>query len=186
MVSKLRAYFFRKDLENFKQSDVPEPSKRNSSLLFVLDATKTNIIEALDNINSQFKNVPFRIYYLVYDPSGKVENKSNIFTYTKKDLSWNKTLLKPQDMSLLKQAHHLVIFSQKKFKKDFEFIAKAVSANLNIGYQENADTYNLDLAIDQKEEDLPKFLEELKTLIPELLKRHSLKKTVKSQLDVSL
>jgi len=95
-------------------------------------------------------------------------------------------LLKPQDMSLLKQAHHLVIFSQKKFKKDFEFIAKAVSANLNIGYQENADTYNLDLAIDQKEEDLPKFLEELKTLIPELLKRHSLKKTVKSQLDVSL
>ena len=184
-MKKIKAYFFQKDLEEFKKLGVGKPTQRTSSILFVIDNQNQKAGAMIDRINTLMSSSKFRRYFLIYDPSNQLGEANKHSSYTKKDLNWRSGFSNLDAISLLKQAHHLVLFPQNIYRADFKFIAEASCSNFRIGHQAQALNYGLDIGFDLKNDSISEFIQQLSIVSPDLLERKGKKKSVLEKIDKS-
>lgn len=181
-MNRLKAYFFQKDLEEFKKSSKAKPTKRTSSLLFVLDNESRSAANLIKQINTLTASSKYRKYFLIHDPSGELEEKSSQQIFTKKDLNWRSGFKNLEAIQILRKAHHLIIFPQDVTRKEFEFISKAAASNFKIGHLKQSEIYELDIALSPGKDTIEDFINQINTYLPELINRDSGKSKEAKQL----
>lgn len=183
-MKRIKAYFFKKELEEFIKPGVSSPSKRTGSILFILEHRDGNLNDRVGQITKLIKGSGFRIYFLIFDATNQLTSDGNLHIYNKKDLSWYNGFANKEILNILKQAHHLVVFPQNIFRPDFQFIAHAAASNFKIGHQDLAIDYKLDIGFEVSNDDIPNFIHQLFQISPDLLERGARKKLAKDKVEV--
>ena len=171
MMGQLKNYFFNKAVETAKQS-LTSAKKAKKQLLCVMEVAELEASQYIEKTNTHFKNAGYEIYFLFY--WSKLNEKmdgTNVHFYSKKKVSWFGGLTNLSEYDCLLKSYDLVLYPQKSFRKDFEFVSKIIDSNLQVGTVENLEKYNLDLALDCDSSDLTSFYKQLNDYFPRLFSR---------------
>lgn len=186
MISNIKNYFFRKDLEKAKQLDIPSPTNRSNKLLFLVDASRIDVKKYVSEVSKKIKPTGFYCRFLFYNARTGPSSKSSVHLYSSKDLKWTGSFKNIEAHSVLMNPYFMCFFPQKNYRREFDFASDIIKCKFRIGFSENNESYNLDISVDSERDDVNLFLDQVFLISPELFKAHSSRRKPKKKLGVSL